>query len=153
MSPLERSAQDSGTATLTERSQCPRCRSYLRSGHEPDAANPHGLCDPCLALVESCAPFAGGDCPGQAPDDVNLLELAAGLMLTHDALHHGQLLYLREELAAHGVDVDHVQVQQIANKLRRRHGLILRGESRKAGYAVEDWTWEARRVRSSLAGG
>lgn len=153
MSPLERSAQDDGSAVLADRSTCPRCHSYLREGHEPDEANPHGLCDPCLDLVESCAPFAGCASADQAPPDVNVLELAAGIMLTHDALHPGEPLYLRESLADYGVDADHVQVQQIANKLRRRHGLILSGEPRKAGYAVKDWTWEARRVRSSLGGG
>ena len=29
-------------------------------------------------------------------------------MLIHDALHPGQPLYLREALAAHGVEADHV---------------------------------------------
>ena len=155
MSPQGCSAADGIVpfAGQAERPTCPRCHSFLREGHEPDAANPHGLCDPCLALVESCAPFAGGDCLDQAPPDVNLLELAAGIMLTHDALHPGEPLYLREALAVHGVDVDHVQVQQISGKLERRHGLVLRGEPRKAGYTVEDWTWEARRVKSSLHDG
>ena len=44
-----------------------------------------------------------------APLDVNLVELVAGLMLTHDALHPGEPLYLREALAAHGVEADHVE--------------------------------------------
>jgi len=40
--------------------------------------------------------------------------------------------------------------KQVAGKLRRRHGLVVSGEAREPGYAVEDWTWEARRVRSSV---
>ena len=115
------------------------------------------LCDPCDMLVASCRPFAGAasetpSLTGPAPPDVNLLELVAGIMLTHDALHPGEPLYLREALAAFGVEADHVLVWQIAGKLKRRHGLVLSGESRQAGYRVEDWKWEARRVRSSLGG-
>jgi len=53
-----------------------------------------------------------------------------------------------EELAAHGVEADHVKVWQTVGKLRRRHGMVLRGEPREPGYRVEDWLWEARRVRS-----
>lgn len=84
---------------------------------------------------------------------MNLVELAAGLMLTHDALHPGTPLYLREALAVHGVEVDHVKIWQTASKLRRRHGLVISGVPREAGYRVVDWTWEARRVRSSVKGG
>lgn len=83
---------------------------------------------------------------------MNLLELVAGIMLLHDALHPGEVLYLREALAAYGVQADHVLIWQVAGKLKRRHGLVLAGESRQPGYRVEDWTWEARRVRSSVRG-
>ena len=86
-----------------ERPACPRCGSYLRAGHAPDPENPHGLCDPCLSLVASCAPYMDGT-REPAPPDVNLVELVAGLMLTHDALHPGEPLYLREALAAHGIE-------------------------------------------------
>ena len=100
-----------------ERPACPRCGSYLRAGHAPDPDNPHGLCDPCHALVASCAPYIdGGREP--APPDVNLVELVAGLALTHDALHPGEPLYLREALAAHGVEADHVKVWQTVGKLQ-----------------------------------
>ena len=85
--------------------------------------------------------------------DVSLVELVAGLILTHDALHPGEPLYLREALAAHGVDADHVKVWQTVGKLRRRHGLVMTGEPREPGYRVTDWTWEARRVRSSVKSG
>ncbi len=74
-------------------------------------------------------------------------------MLAHDALHPGEPLYLREALAAHGVDADHVKIWQTVGKLRRRHGLVMSGEPRAPGYRVEEWTWEARRVRSSLGRG
>jgi hypothetical protein len=100
-------------------------------------------------------------------------------MLTHDALHPGEPLYVREALAAHGVEADHVKVWQTVGKLRRRHGLVLVGESREPGYEVRtwgyvsrrrlrnsisrpdqtpqlglfDWTWTARRVRSAVRGG
>jgi len=67
----------------------------------------------------------------------------------HDALHPGEPLYLREALAAHGVEADHVNVWQTVGKLRRRHGLVMSGEPREPGYRVEDWTREARRVLSS----
>ena len=30
---------------------------------------------------------------------------------------------------------------------------MIRGEPREPGYRVEDWTWEAKRVRSSVKGG
>lgn len=154
MNPEGRSAQAEGApfAGLADRPTCPRCGSFLRTGKEPDEANPHALCDPCLALVRSCTPFAGLGPREQAPADVNLLELVAGIMLTHDALHPGEPLYLREALASYGVEVDHVKVWQVVGKLRRRHGLVMSGEPREPGYRVEDWRWEARRVRSSVRG-
>jgi hypothetical protein len=120
---------------------------------------PHKLCEPCETLVASCVPFAGieptgmpATIAGRAPADVNLLELVAGIMLIHDALHPGEPLHLREALAAYGVNADHVLIWQVAGKLKRRHGLVLSGEARQAGDRVVDWTWEARRVRSSLRG-
>ena len=143
---------------------------------EPD--NPHDLCDPCHTLAASCAPYVDG-AREPAPADVNLVELVAGLMLTHDAVHPGEPLYLREALAAHGVVADHVKIWQTVGKLRRRHGLVMTGEPREPGYEVQtwgyvsrrrlrnsitragktlqlglfDWTWEARRVRSSVRDG
>ena len=155
MNPAGRSAEAEGItpfAGLPDRPTCPRCDSYLREGNGPDQDNPHGLCDPCLRLVSSCTPFAGGDAHEQAPPDVNLLELVAGIMLTHDALHPGETLYLREALAAHGVEVDHVKVWQVVSKLKRRHRLIITGEPRQPGYAVEGWLWTAQRTRSSVSG-
>jgi hypothetical protein len=71
-------------------------------------------------------------------------------VLTHDALHPGTPLYLREAPAAHGVEVDQVQVWQTVGKLRRRHRLVLGGEPQEQGCRVVDWTWETRRVRSSV---
>lgn len=139
-------------ASTGERRACPRCGSYLRAGHAPDPDNPHGLCDPCLSLVASCAPYTDA-MRKPAPPDVNLVELVAGLALTHDALHPGEPLYLRQALAEYGVDADHVKVWQTVGKLRRRHGLMMSGEPRAPGYRVEDWKWEARRVRSSVRDG
>ena len=75
------------------------------------------------------------------------------MSLTHDALRAGEPLSLREALAADGVEVDHVRVRQVAGKLRRRHGLRISREPREPGCRVEDWTWEARRVRSSVRQG
>jgi hypothetical protein len=125
---------------------CERCGAVLR------AANLEVLCDPCAATVASCAPWADqGTCHDLAPEGVNLVELVAGLMLTHDALHPGEKLYLREALAEYGVEVDHVQVWQVVSKLKRRHRLVITGEPRQPGYAVEDWLWTARRTRSSVA--
>jgi hypothetical protein len=88
-----------------------------------------------------------------APADVNLVELVAGLILTHDALHPGEPLYLREALAAHGIEADHVKIWQTVGKLRRRHGLVMTGEPRQPGYRVKDWLWEAKRVQSSVRHG
>jgi hypothetical protein len=85
-----------------------------------------------------------------APAHLNPIELVAGLMLTRDALHPGEPLYLREALAAHGVEADHVKVWQTVGKLRRRHGLVMVGKPREPGYRVVDWLWEAKRVRSTL---
>jgi len=68
----------------------------------------------------------------------------------HDALHPGEPLYLREALAAHGVEADHVKIWQTVGKLRRRHGLVMSGEPREPGYRVRDWTWEAKRVRNTV---
>jgi hypothetical protein len=157
MTPMGRSSDaPPAFAGTDERPSCPRCHGYLRNGHTDD---PDGLCEPCRNLVESCIPFAGGGTPapeavaGPAPAEANVLELAAGILLIHDALHRGEPLYLREALAAYGVEVDHVQAHKLVNKLRRRHGMVIRGESRQAGYTLEDWTYEAKRVRSSLAGG
>jgi len=61
-------------------------------------------------------------------------------------------LQASEALAAHGVEVDHVKMWQTVGKLRRRHGLLMSGEPRETGYRVEDWTWEAKRVRSTVRG-
>ena len=75
----------------------------------------------------------------------------------HDALHLGEPLCLREALAAHGVEVDHVKIRQPVGKLRRRHGLVMSGEPREPGYRVRDCTWKAKRagrpfsVRENLA--
>lgn len=152
MTPAGRSAEAEGVtpfAGLPDRPTCPRCGSYLREGNTDD---PAGLCDPCRRLVDSCTPFAADGPPPQASPDVNLLELVAGIMLTHDALHPGEPLYLREALAAYGVEVDHVKVWQVVSKLKRRHRLIITGEPRQPGYAVEDWLWTARRTRSSVSG-
>ena len=143
---------DATPGGVRERPACPRCGSYLRAGHAPDPENPHGLCDPCSALVASCAPYVDG-MREPAPPDVNLVELVAGLALTHDALHPGEPLYLREALAAYGVEADHVKVWQTVGKLRRRHGLVMTGEPREPGYRVVDWLWEAKRVRSTVGRG
>ena len=43
-----------------------------------------------------------------------------------------------------------MKIWQTVGKLRRRHGLVMSGELRKPGYKVEDWTWEAKKVRSSV---
>jgi integrase len=63
-----------------------------------------------------------------APPDVNLVEFVADLALTHDALHPGEPLYLREALAVHGVEAAHVTVPQTVGNLRRRHGPVGLGE-------------------------
>jgi hypothetical protein len=128
---------------LKKRRTCDRCGAYLRKD------NTASLCDPCAVTVASCAPYIETATP-QAPPDVNLLELIAGIMLTHDALHPGEPLYVRERLTSYGVDTDHVQIQQVARKLESRHGLILSGEPREPGYVVAAWKWVARRVRSSV---
>jgi hypothetical protein len=128
---------------LNERRTCDRCGAYLRRG------NTASLCDPCSETVASCAPYAETATP-HAPPDVNFLELVAGIVLTHDALHPGEPLYVREALASYGVDADHVKILQAVAKLRRRHGLVMSGEPRGPGYKLEDWMWEARRVRSTV---
>jgi hypothetical protein len=140
-------------AIADERPVCPRCRAYLRDGQD----DRDGLCDPCRDTVESCAPYVRPADPliavvaGPAPDGVNVLELAAGLLLIHDALHPGEPIYLRAALAAYGVTVDHTAVRHIVRKLARRHGLVAKGEARRTGHVLVDWTWELRRVKSSLA--
>ena len=54
-----------------------------------------------------------------------------------------------QELAAHGVEADHVKIRQTDGKRRRRHGLLMSGEPREPGYRVEGLRWEAKRVRST----
>jgi hypothetical protein len=121
---------------------CPRCGYYLRAGHAPD--RPTASAYPCRSFIATCAPRIDGR-REPAPSDVNLVELIAGLALSHDALRLGQPLYLREALAAHGVDADHVKVWQTVGKLRRRHGLVLRGRPREPGDAREaKWRGVAR---------
>jgi hypothetical protein len=98
-----------------------------------------------------------GRCPrqiaGPAPADVNVLELTAGLLLVHGALHRGEPLSLREAVAAYGAELDHDGVNKLVRNLRRRHGFVVGGEARLPGYAVEDCTYEASRVRRSLGEG
>jgi hypothetical protein len=139
---------------VAPRPLCERCGSLLRSTHRIDPRAAHVLCDPCERLVASCAPFVRPLAPRleQAPANVNLLELVAGIVFTHDALHPGEKIDIKEALARHGVAADNVLIWQIVGKLKRRHGIVLAGESRQTGYRMEDWTWEARRVRSSVAG-
>jgi hypothetical protein len=91
---------------------------------------------PILVDTRRCPQALAAACPRAATPalpDVNLVELVAGLALTHDALHPGEPLHLREALAAHGVEVDHVRVWPTGGKLRRRHGLVMRGEPREPG--------------------
>ncbi len=42
----------------------------------------------------------------------------------------------RDALTAYGVEADRVNVWQTVGKLRRRHGLVLRGELREPGEAL-----------------
>ena len=71
-----------------------------------------------------------------APAHLNLIELIAGAALTHGALQRGEPLYPRDALTACGVEADRVNVWQTVGKLRRRHGLVLRGELREPGEAL-----------------
>jgi hypothetical protein len=57
----------------------------------------------------------------------------------------------RDSLASAVTDIDHVKVWQTMGKRRRRH--VMTGEPREPGYRVEDWTWEAKRVRSTVKDG
>ena len=133
-------------AELVPAPACDRCGAILREG------NGGQLCDPCADTVASCAPYLSVAVT-PAPEDVNLLELVAGIILVHDALHPGESLYLREALAVYGVDVDHIKVWQICGKLKRRHGLILKGEPREPGYVVTAWEYLSRhRLRDSIGG-
>ena len=50
--------------------------------------------------------------PAARPVDVNLVELVAGLALTHDAPYPSEPLYLRAALAARGVEADYVKIWQ-----------------------------------------
>ncbi len=68
-------------------------------------------------------------------------------------MSHDKQIIERDALAAHGVEVYHVKMWQPVGKLRRRHGLVMTGEPREPGYRVEDWLWEAKRVRSTVRGG
>jgi hypothetical protein len=145
VSPAAASAADPAPAAASPHRVCGRCEAILR------ASNGEDICDPCQATIESCRPFFAETPREPAPEHVNLMELVAGIMLTHDALHPGEPLYLREALAEYGVEADHVAVHQAAKKLARRHRLILEGEPRQPGYRVADWLWTARRTRSSVA--
>jgi hypothetical protein len=62
-------------------------------------------------------------------------------------------LQARETLAAHGVEADQLRIWQTVDKLRRRQGLLMSGGLRERGYWVEGWTWEAKRLRSTVRGG
>ena len=54
-------------------------------------------------------------------------------------------------LVAYRVEADHVKVWQTVGKLRRRHGLVMRGEPREPGYAVSKWGYVSRRrLRNSI---
>ena len=46
-----------------------------------------------------------------------------------------------------------MKIWETVGKLRRRHGLLMSGDPREPGYRVEGWTWEAKRVRSTVRGG
>lgn len=121
---------------------CARCGAHLRRTNDGD------LCDPCRTTIASCLPFMPQPQPEQAPAGADVLKLAAAVMLLHDALHPGEKLDLRRELARYGVELDHCTAWQVVAKLRRRHGLVCRGESRSSGYRLEEW--QVRRVRRRL---
>ena len=135
-------------AGTSARPVCPLCGGLIAIDHLSDP-DPAGLCSPCRVKVDECTPFAGLTVD-QAPDDVNMLELAAGLLLTHDALHPGEPLYLREALADHGVEMERFEVHRVVNRLRHRHGLEIVGEPPEPGYAIADWRYEDRRQSSEL---
>ncbi len=69
-------------------------------------------------------------------------------MLTHDALHPGQPLYLRAALAAHGVEANHVKVCRLSESYVGGTGSWERGP----GCRGRDSMWEARPVTSSFRG-
>lgn len=115
------------------RPSCARCGCYLHSGHDGE------LCYTCRDTVASCLPYLPAREAEQAPPDVDLVTLVAGVMLTHEALHPGTKLYVREALERYGVVADHIDCWQAASKLRRRHGLIMAGDPRQPGYRVVEW--------------
>lgn len=134
---------------MTSRPTCARCPAILR------ADNPGPLCDPCAATIASCAPYV--QCAHeQAPPDVNLLYLVAGIALIQDALHPDEPVCIRKHLAEYGVDAIHTTIHEVAGMLERHFDLILEGESRKSGYVLKDWKWwwigrwwQVRKLRSS----
>ena len=136
------------------RPTCQRCPAILAH----DNTDPDGLCSPCRATVTSCLPFAGsrsgGDSPaelaGPAPEGVNVLELAAGILLIHDALHPGERIDLRAVLTSYGVELDNIEAHNVAMKLGRRHGLIVHGTPLERGYRVEGWQYVERRFYDSV---
>jgi hypothetical protein len=83
-------------------------------------------------------------------NDANLVVLAAALMPPPRRPAPRRDLYLGEAFAAHGIEAEHVKIWQTVGKLRRRQGLVMSGEPRQPRYLVENWFWEARRVRSTV---
>ena len=43
-----------------------------------------------------------------------------------------------------------MKIRQTVGKLRRRRGLAISGEPREPGYRIQNWTWEAKRVRRTI---
>jgi hypothetical protein len=124
---------------------CPRCHAVLRDDHEPDAWNPHGLCDPCLRLFREMEQYMP-EAPQAAPpddtcDDPALLPLIAGLLAQHAALYPGERINVCAQLAGCGVVADRRDVHRIVNRLRQRHGMLIDTESARVGYALTGWSY------------
>ena len=77
-------------------------------------------CSPCAQFLpnrQDCRHFADETRRHQRTQACIRRVRALDLVLTHDALHPGEPFYLREALAAHGVEADHVKVWQTVGKL------------------------------------
>lgn len=85
--------------------------------------------------------------PPARTSGLNLLSSSPALLSSHDALHPGESLHLRETLAAHGVDADHVN--GLADSRRAADSPPICAALGPAGAGAgwggrlpcRDWTW------------
>jgi hypothetical protein len=126
-----------------------------------NATAEQATCRSCGAILsryraageELCAPCARKavelELPPRVVDPEELVQIVAGMLLLARATDPESRVHLRAELADRGIEVDHVDVHQAIQKLRRRYDMQIDAEERLPGYRLEAWPYKFTRANPS----